>query len=265
MTTPSITTIIISEHRPKFGAKMKKHVTGIFFILIFLLTGCNVDKTNDKIKFVTSADYPPFEYNVNGEIKGFDIELAQLIAKTLGKDATFEDMQFSSIFTAIQNGFADAAISTITITAEHQKKLDFSDPYHTGSMAMVFLKKYPINNESQLPGKKIACQLGTTMEIWLKKHITDNKTIITMDSNNQAIEALKAGHIDGVLMEQIQAKVFVKKNPGLSYALIGKSDESYGIALKKGSPLKAKINMALKFLEDKGEIKKLKQKWLQVQ
>ena len=243
---------------------MKRYITNILFVLcsVLILTGCNNDKPSDEIKFAVSADYPPFEYHSHGEIKGFDIELAQLIAKELGKKAVFEDMKFSVILAALQTGFVDAAISTITITPEREKNFDFSKPYYHESMAMVFPKDKPITDNLQLSGKKIACQLGTTMEIWLKKYAVGTE-IITMDNNNQAIEALKAGHVDGVLIDSVQGIAFSEQNNGLSYAVIAKSDTGYGVAFKKRSVLKDQVNKALASLEAKGEIKKLQQKWLE--
>ena len=57
--------------------------------------------------------------------------------------------------------------------------------------------------------------------------------IITMDNNNQAIEALKAGHVDGVLIDSVQGATFSQQNAGLSYAAIAKSDTGYGSLSKK--------------------------------
>jgi polar amino acid transport system substrate-binding protein len=242
---------------------MKKHTLFLLLLnLALLLIGCGGnDKTNNAIKFAVSAEYPPFEYYTNGEIKGFDIELAQLIAKELGKEAVFENMQFSSILAALQNSSVDAAISTITITEERKKNFDFSESYYNESLAMVFAQDKPITSKAQLANKKIACQLGSTMDTWLKKYATTTE-IITMNGNNQAIEALKAGHVDGVLVDGAQGAAFGQQNTDLSYAVIAKSDTGYGIAFKKGSLLTEQINKALKALAIKGEIKKLQEKWL---
>ena len=171
-------------------------------------------------------------------------------------------MQFSSVLLALQDTSVDAAISTITITKDRQNNFDFSEPYYVESMAMVFVKDKPILDKSQLSKKKIACQLGTTMEIWLKSNYSDVK-IIAMNNNNQAIEALKVGHVDGVLIDQMQGKVFSNKNSNLDYTIIGQSETGYGIAFKKNSPLKEQVNKALKALESNEELEKLKKKWLE--
>lgn len=231
--------------------------------LIFVITICyagSSDENNKIIHFAVAAEYPPFEYNDYGEIKGFDIDLARLIAKKLGKEAYFDAMQFSGILPALSLGQVDAAISTITITKQRQKNFDFTDPYYFESMAAVFPKEKPIKDAKELTDKKIAVQLGTTMEIWLKKNVP-NANILVMDNNNQTIAALKAGHVDLVLVDGIQGAVYSQKNPGLSFSVIAQSADGYGIALKKGSLLTQQLNNVLHDLEQSGELSKLKKKW----
>lgn len=229
---------------------------------ILTLTACGKEKNQGILYVATSAQYPPFEYSVQGEIKGFDIDLAQLIAKELGKKAVFQDMQFSSILPAVSSGQVDMAIATITITEERKKNLDFSAPYYFEGMAAVFKMNNPVKSASALHDKKLACQLGTTMEFWVKKHIPKAELIV-MDNNNQAIEALKAGHIDSVIMDGAQAAIYSGKNPGLSFTFIAKAEDGYGIALPKNSVLTQEINQAIVKLQTNGEIQKLKSKWLE--
>ncbi|QEY52136.1 substrate-binding periplasmic protein [Legionella longbeachae] len=233
--------------------------------LIFFISLCYADSSDENtqaIHFAVAAEYPPFEYNDYGEIKGFDIDLARLIAKKLGKVAYFDAMQFSGILPALSLGQVDAAISTITITKQRNKNFDFTEPYYFESMAAVFPKEKPIKSAKELTDKKIAVQLGTTMEIWLKKNVPD-ASILVMDNNNQTIAALKAGHVDLVLVDGIQGAVYSQKNPGLSFSVIAHSEDGYGIALKKGSPLTQKLNNVLHDLEQSGELSKLKKKWLE--
>ncbi|MDR3441448.1 MAG: ABC transporter substrate-binding protein [Legionella sp.] len=214
------------------------------------------------IHFAISAEYPPFEYNEKGDIKGFDIDLARLIAKQLGKEAIFDSMQFSGILPAINANLVDVAISTITITEARKKNFDFSKPYYFESLAAVFDQQHPIKDVQQLKGKKIAAQLGSTMELWLKKNVPDAHLLV-IDNNNQAIAALKAGQVDLVLVDGAQGAVFSQKNSGLSFAIVSKSDDGYGLVLKKNSPLTLQINQALEALEQNGELGKLKKKWLE--
>jgi polar amino acid transport system substrate-binding protein len=234
----------------------------LFLLLSLSLLGCNNKENHGEIRFAISADYPPFEYQERGKFKGFDIDLANLIAKKLGRVAIFNNMQFATIFPALRNNLVDAAISTFTITKERQLNFDFSLPYYDDSVAIIFSKENPITNKTQLVGKKIACQLGTTMEVWLKnQHIVD-ATIVVMDSSNQVVESVKSGNVDVGIIDAIQAATFSSKKPSLNYTIIAKSNIGYGIVFKKGSPLKDRINEILESLIIEGAIKELQQKWL---
>lgn len=231
------------------------------FLLLCGLYGCSSPEAEKTIKFATNADYPPFEYKVNGDLQGFDIDLAKLIAKELGKEAVFSDMQFSTILPALQNGQVDAAISTITVTNERKQQFTFSKSYYFDGIAAVFKSIHPIQTKADLKGKKIACQLGSTMEIWLKKNNFATH-LQAMDNNIQTVEALKADHVDVILMDAAQAHIFSQKNPQLSYQFIEQSADGYAVALPKNSDLEAAINQAIMSLQQKGEITKLEQKWL---
>ncbi|WP_407927352.1 ABC transporter substrate-binding protein [Legionella quinlivanii] len=229
--------------------------------VVLLLSGCQ-PHDNSSIHFATSADYPPFEFAEQSELKGFDIDLAHLIAAELGKKAVIDNMQFSSVLPALTSGQDEAAISTLTITKVRQRNFDFSAPYYFQEMAAVYKTNAPVISEEQLVNKKIAVQLGSVMDLWVHTQFTSQQ-ITAFDNNNQAIEALKGNHMDVVVMDAAQALVFSKKNPGLAYHTLGQSKQGYGVALPKGSPLTAEINKALNILESKGEIARLKAKWLE--
>ncbi|MDR1334045.1 MAG: ABC transporter substrate-binding protein, partial [Holosporaceae bacterium] len=216
-----------------------------------LLPGCEEKKNDAAIKFTVNADYPPFEYFENGKIVGFDIELAQLVGEKIKKQVVFEDMQFSAAIAAVKSGAADAAISAIAATDERRENFDFTDEYYFDSFSAVYKEDNPVTSKDQLAKVKVICQLGTTMELWLRQQIPD-VSLTMVDNNNQAIESLKAGHTECVFMDTLQASTFCKKNPELRYSKIAKSDSGYSIALKKGSPLREEMNKALKELESEG-------------
>lgn len=242
---------------------MKPFIFLLIIVLGLSVSSCGKPESDNKLHFSTSAEYPPFEYNDHGEIKGFDIELAQLIAKELGKEAVFDNMQFSTVLAAVTSGQDDVAISTITVTDERKNNVDFTDPYYFEGMATVYLVNQPLTKPSQLNGKKIAVQLGTVMELWLREHYPSVK-VIAFDNNPQAVEALLAGHVDAVLIDGFQGSVFSKKHSGISYSIIANANKGYALALKKGSPLTAKINLVLQKLKASGALKKLEDKWLEM-
>jgi polar amino acid transport system substrate-binding protein len=226
-----------------------------------MLLGCEDKSEKNEIKFAICADYPPFEYFENGKIVGYDIDLAKAIAQKLSKDVVFEDTQLAAMLAAVQSGNVDAAISALAATEERKKNCDFTVEYYREKFALVYKQDNKMATQQWLARSKIACQLGSTMEAWLKENIPNAARII-MDNNNQAIEALKTDHVDCILMDEIQASNFCKKNRGLKCMSIATSGNGYAIVLKKGSNLKEKMNNALKELEASGKIEELKKKWL---
>jgi polar amino acid transport system substrate-binding protein len=210
--------------------------------------------------FAICADYPPFEYVNRGEFVGFEVDLARRVATDLNRVAVFHDMAFASILPALKNGFADAAISAITATHERRAAYDLTLTYFQEKLFTVFDMFNRMEGKESLGGQKVACQLGSTMELWLRKNVPSAK-VITVDTTSQAIEMLKAGHVAAVVLDGPQAREFAAKNTNLLCAHLAVSADGYAIALPKGSKL-AKPTRALimRFMED-GTIDELKQKW----
>ena len=227
---------------------------------VISLWGCK-EKNSHELRFCTSPDYPPFEFKEGDKLTGFEIDLARAVAKELGKQATFREVPFSTVAVTVQSGMVDIGVSTLTITQERQRDFDFSEPYYQEHMAIVFLKDHPIHEASHMKGKKIGCQLGSTMEQWGRSNVPEAE-YTTMDQAPQLIEALKAGLVDGVLLDQIQAEKFIQLNPSLDRARIGQSDNGYGFIFLKGSPLKKEIDKALQSLKQKGVIQQLREKYM---
>ncbi|WP_058497761.1 ABC transporter substrate-binding protein [Legionella gratiana] len=240
---------------------MGKFVNLMIVATLFFLSACNSNDQESYLHFATSAVYPPFEYSDHGEIKGFDIDLARLIAKELGKEAIFDNMQFSTVLPAVSSGQDDIAIATISITEARKNNFDFSEPYYFDGIATVYRSDQPVTSPNQLKGKKVAVQLGSIMEIWLKERFPEAE-ITALDNNNQAIESLISGRVDAVLMDGVQGKIFSKKHTELAYSLIAQADYGYALAVKKGSPLTKKINKALQKLKANGAIQRLENIWL---
>ena len=87
------------------------------------------DNVNNAIKVGINAEYMPFEYYDNGKLKGFDIELMNLIGEKIGRKAEFVNMDFDALIPAVSSGKVDCAISAITVTEDRYKLIDYSREY----------------------------------------------------------------------------------------------------------------------------------------
>lgn len=215
----------------------------------------------------TSADFPPYESHqlVNGEDKivGFDVDIAQAIADGLGVKLRIEDMKFDGLIAALQSGKIDMIVAGMTPTPERAKSVDFSDLYYNGKQVLVVKKdNNTIKSVSDLKGKKLDAQLGTTSEKAARS--IKGATVIPIDKVSTEVMEVKTGKVDGMVVEQTVAAAYLKENPDLKMVEIPelKSEEGAAIAVKKGDKvLLNEINKILKQLKDSGEYDKLIDKW----
>ncbi len=247
----------------------------VLIIFVLSLLGCtgtgnsSIREAERRIVVGLAADYPPFESKKNGEIIGFDVDLAREIAKELGYELTLQDMEFSALIPSLQTGRIDFAMSGMTVTEERKKNLLFSDTYYTSSFSVIFQKSGPFSSEQDLAGKKIGVQLGTTMEKYAKAKAKIDPTIqvISLAKNPVLIQELKSGRLQGVISEDVQAIAFVEANPELGHALLAKTGDGYAIGFQreKGLALRDSVNQVIHKLKNSKFLDKLKQKWLRAE
>ena len=229
-------------------------------------------KANGKIILGTSADYPPYEFHalIDGKdtIVGFDISIAEEIAKDLGVQLEIKDMNFDGLLAALVSGNVDFVISGMTPTEERKQNVDFSDIYYEAVHGAVIRKadvaKYG-SNPASLKNVMIGAQKGA-IQVGIAKEQIKGVTGAALDNNHPQIKELgtlpdlimevKNNKIEAVIAELPVAKAYVAANPDLVLADFTFQDTEGGsaIALKKGNAdLVAAINATIARLvaEDK--------------
>lgn len=246
-----------------------KITTIVCFVALFFVSACEdssdaIIKKKKVLIMATTADYQPFEFIKDKKIRGFDIDLAHIIAKRLGYSLYIKDMNFDSIMLALQTGEADFAMAGFSSTVEREKHVDFSIPYYRSTFAIIYHKSHPISSTDGFKNKKIGVQLGTTVELFMKEQEDkiEKLQVLSLPRIPALIQELKNNRLDGVMTENAQAKVFVHKYSELDYTTFSSSDESYVVAFPKNSALKEQFDTVLITLRDSGELDELKRKWL---
>jgi len=217
----------------------------------------------------TSADFPPFEMvDEKGEIVGLDIDIAKKIAEKLGVKLVIRDIKFEGLIPALISGDVDLVIAGMTITEERAKSVDFSIPYFEADQAVMVLKeRTDITSVEDLTGKKIGVQEGTTGDFWVTDNLVKKGKVKEDDVKRYgkftvALLELKKGGIDAVVMDKPAAEMYVKLDNSLKIAVVIKTGEKYGIAVKKGNKdLLDLVNKVLEELIKSGEMEKLIKKW----
>ena len=242
----------------------------LFITSCLLVTGCFNKKDENTIVIGLSSDYPPFEFQQQDDketkVVGFDVDLANYLAEKMGKKLVIKDMSFYSLLASLHSRSLDMVISGVSPVLERQKLVAFSDIYYKSQVALLFdSKRGFIKNISDLKGKVIGVQTGSTME----NYINDSKrffgvTVLSQDSSVQLVEHLKINRIDGVLLDLDQAIAFKKLSPDFAYLPLELSDD-YGFAIAmnlKDVELRSKVNELLAQMKQDGFIDVLKKKWL---
>ncbi|MES1026167.1 ABC transporter substrate-binding protein/permease [Gloeocapsa sp. BRSZ] len=211
---------------------------------------------------VTSADYPPYEFRdtaQGNEIIGFDIDIANYIARELGFELKIQDTDFSGIIPALQSQRADFAMAGMTPTAERRQNVDFSDIYYEAKNTIVALKGSNFQQPEDLAGKRVGVQLGSIQETAAKEF--KDVTIVPLNRTGEIIQEVKARRVDAAIIEDTIATGFVANNPDLEFNTIDAGEGGSAIAFPKGSPLVADFNRVLQQMQSSGEIEKLVNKW----
>jgi polar amino acid transport system substrate-binding protein len=220
-----------------------------------------------KIVFATDATWPPMEFvNENKQIVGFDIDMINAAAKAAGFDAVFKNTAWDGIFAGLANGDYDAVVSSVTITDERKKTMDFSVPYINAGQVLVIRKdETGITTLDDLKGKQVGAQIGTTGAIAVQK--VPEIQLKTYDEIGLAVEDLDNGRIDAVVVDNPTAANYVLQNDKYKGKLeiVGKpfTDEYYGVAVTKGNTKVLElINKGLQAVIKDGTVEKLQTKWL---
>ena len=249
----------------------KKLLLGLagVFALTALAACSSSTNTLDKVKnkgtltVALNPHFAPFEFKTiqdgKDTIAGADIEIAKAIGDELGVKVKFSEMSFDNVLASVQSGKADIAISGISATKERQKIFDFSDTYYD-SETVLLVKKDATETYKQISDfskKSIAVQKGSIQENIAKANLSD-ANVVSLAQPGEAINELKSGQVEGVVLEKAIAKGYVDQNSDLTMsdiALKSDSNDAYAVAMPKGSDdLKTKVNKIIAKLKKEGKI-----------
>ena len=248
-------------------------VIGSLTALTLALSGCgggdgdgsaagDLDLVADGTLTVCSdVPYPPFEdfdASAPSGFTGFDIDIVQAVADGLKLDLAVKDSSFDALQSglALNSGECDIAASAMTITEDRKKNLDFSAGYYDSKQSLLVPEGSDIKAIGDLSGKKVGVQQGTTGEAYTKENATGAESIV-FPSNAEMFQAIKAGSVDA-LLQDLPVNVENAKTGGFQIVEEYSTDETYGLAMKKGNTaLVGAVDGVLKDLRDSGKYDEL--------
>ncbi len=215
-----------------------------------------------KLTMATNATFPPYEMTTDsGEIEGIDVDTAKAIAEKLGLELQIDDMDFDAALLSVQQGKADIVMAGVTVTDERKAVMDFSDSYATGIQSIIVPEGSDIASPDDLAGKKIGTQRGTTGYIYCSDDFGDD-AVVAYDDGLTAVQALKNGQVDAVVIDNAPAEEYVAANPGLVILDTSYAEEDYAIGMAKGSALEDAVNAALEELKADGTLQSIVDKYI---
>lgn len=256
------------------GKKNLKKILGLALagaMVMGMMTACGSSsskKDSNTLVMATNATFPPYESVSGDDIVGIDVDIANAIAKKLGKKLKIEDVSFDSIIAGVQNDKYDFGMAGMTVTDERKKNVDFTESYAKAVQVVIVKEDSDIKSIDDISSKnKIGVQQGTTGDIYASDTVENGgygeDAVTKYNSGPDAVQALLSDKVDCVIIDNEPAKAYVAANQGLKILDSSFADEEYAICVKKGnSQLKNDINKALKELKDDGTIDKIVSKYI---
>lgn len=264
--------------------KMKKIILGMVAVLTLVtLTACGKKeasstdswKTIEEDKKVTIGlddTFVPMGFkDEDGEIVGFDVDLAKAVFREYGIKADFQPIDWSMKESELENGTIDLIWNGYTVTKSREKKVLFTDPYAQNEQVLVTKKDSGITNAEGMKGKILGAQEGSSgyeafnNETKTLKDIVKDNDATLYASFNEAMIDLENGRIDGLLIDKVYADYFLKqagKLDAYNISSVGFKNENFAVGARKGDKeLVDKINEAFKELQDNGKYAEISKKW----
>ncbi|RAR62143.1 MULTISPECIES: amino acid ABC transporter substrate-binding protein [Halomonadaceae] len=227
------------------------------------LATAGLAQADDPLKVGMSGGYFPFTFVEQDELKGFEVDVLEAVAKEMGVEVTFVTANFSGLFGMLESGRIDTIANQITITDEREAKYRFTEPYvYDGAQVVVKRGNDSIHGVEDLRGKSVAVNLGSNYEALLEAlPYADEIDIRTYESNIEQDTAL--GRVDAFVMDRVSASQVIKEKP-LPLALAGQpfSQIRNALPFREGDgELRDRVNSALSTLRSDGTLSAISERW----
>jgi polar amino acid transport system substrate-binding protein len=269
-----VSAIRMAGHRKGKVIKMKKLILlPLVLAVVLSVAACGTEPQESggqrgfktavegKLTMATNAAFPPYEYIEGGKVAGIDAEIAAAIAEKLGLELQIDDMEFDSITEALKGGKADIGLAGMTVTPDRQEEVNFTVSYATGVQVIIVKEDSAIKSLEDLKAQGanhvVGVQRNTTGDLYTTKDI-ENAGLGKIDRYSKgadAIQALKTGKVDCVVIDNEPAKAFVSEVEGLKILETEYIIEEYAAAMNKENiELYEAVNTALQELIQDGTV-----------
>lgn len=259
---------------------MKKRKIALFIsgvlVISAALAGCGTNnskntgntlldqiKSSGKILIGTEGTYAPFTFHdADGKLTGFDVDIANEVAKRLGVKAEFVETKWDGMFAGLDAKRFDAVFNEVSIRPDRQKKYDFSDPYIVSKAVLIVRDdNTSINKFEDLKGRKSGQSLTSNLSDIAR---SNGAEIVQVDGFNQAIDLLTSKRIDATVNDSLSFLDLKKQKPDTPIKIVAeqKNAEKSAALFRKGSKeLVNAVNKALADMKSDGTYLRISEKW----
>ncbi|MEG0468963.1 MAG: amino acid ABC transporter substrate-binding protein [Longicatena sp.] len=255
---------------------MKKLVvTGLALLMAIGMSACGSSdsvETMSKDTLIVGIDdtFAPMGFKKDGKLVGFDVEMAQAVAKKLDKKVEFQNIDWDLKETELDAGNIDLIWNGYSVTETRKEQVLFSDAYMENRQMIITTDKTGIKSKADLKGKTVSVQKNSSAydavmkEEAFVKELKDGK-LVQFDTNNDCFMDLESGRSDAIVVDETLARYYVKQQDnGINYVYLDENfgTEEYAVGMRKADKdLCEAINKAMKELKDDGTYDKVKAEW----
>jgi polar amino acid transport system substrate-binding protein len=213
------------------------------------------------LRVAVDVGYRPFVDRRDGQIIGYDVDLARAVAQQLGLRAEFVPVGFDALYSALVSGQADLVASGLPYAPEEGERARFSSFYFDAGQVLLTAEGAHIAGAADLVGQRVGVALGSDADA-LARRLVGIDLRSTYDEPGQAIAELRAGRLDAVICDNVSALAAVQSSAGLRIAA-ALSSQPYALAVPASAfQLQAEVNRALDALRAEGIFEQLNSRWL---
>lgn len=251
---------------------MKRILVVVSLLAMMLVSTNALAKEWDKVRIGVEGAYPPFSYvKPDGELAGFDIDIAKALGEAMGVEVTLVAQDWDGIIPALLAKKYDAIIASMSITEERKQKVAFSNKYYQ-TPAKFVCKKGMMEEFTReaIKGKSVGVQRATIHDKYLTDNYGNDVDIKRYGTQDEAYLDIVAGRVDLLLADSVAlSDGFLKKEEGKDYMFIGPdlSDPKWfgdgaGIAIRKqDTDLVEMFNKAIDTIRANGTYKTIQDKY----
>ncbi|MDR7148940.1 arginine/ornithine transport system substrate-binding protein [Hydrogenophaga palleronii] len=216
-----------------------------------------------ELKVAIDPTYEPFTFKTaDGKPTGFDVDIAEALCAEIKRKCVYVEQVWDSMIPGLQAKKYDAIISSMSITEERLKVVDFTDKYYNTPSRIVVKADTPFTDLASLKGKKIGVLKGSTQEKYSMGELAPaGVSVVPYEAQDQVYLDIKSGRLDGTVADSVEVTGgFLSKPEGAGYGFVGPvlNDKKYygigaGVALRQGeAQLKEELNAAIKAIRANG-------------